>query len=69
MEDSKKYCGILPYFVSVSYLCWRKPVGLTISPVIWHLYNNAISDCVQSQKCCGAIMDDFVIVYTRQEIS
>ena len=35
-ENSKKYCSILPYFGSASYLYWRMPMGLNISPAIWH---------------------------------
>ena len=34
-ESSKKYCGILPYFGSASYLYQRMPMGLNISPVVW----------------------------------
>ena len=34
-ENSKKYCGILPYFGSASYLYQRMPMGLNISPAIW----------------------------------
>ena len=30
--SSKKYCGILPYFGSASYLYQRMPMGLNISP-------------------------------------
>ena len=41
-ENSKKYCGILPYFGSVSYLYQRMPMGLNISPAIWQSYINAI---------------------------
>ena len=33
-ENSKKYCGILPYLGSSSYLYQRMPVGLNISPFI-----------------------------------
>ena len=32
-ESSKKYCGILPYFGSTSYLYQRMPMGLNISPM------------------------------------
>ena len=32
-EKSKKYCGILPYFGSASYLYQRMLMGLNISPV------------------------------------
>ena len=31
-ENSKRYCGILLYFVSTSYLNQRMPMGLNISP-------------------------------------
>ena len=31
-ENSKKYCGILPYFGSASYLYQRMPMGLNIFP-------------------------------------
>ena len=34
-ENSKKYCGILPYFGSTSYLYQRMPIGLNISSLIW----------------------------------
>ena len=41
-EHSKKYCGILPYFSSASYLYQRMHMGLNISPSIWQSYINAI---------------------------
>ena len=34
-EKSKKYCGILPYLGSASYLYQRMPMGLNISQVVW----------------------------------
>ena len=49
-ENSKKYCGILPYFRSASYLYQRMLMGLNISPTIWQSYINAILDCLQSRK-------------------
>ena len=33
LEESKKYCGILPYFRSASYIHQRMPMGLNISPL------------------------------------
>ena len=35
LKNSKRYCGILPYFGSASYLYQRMPMGLNISPSIW----------------------------------
>ena len=60
-EDSKKYCGILLYFGSSSYLYQRMPVGLNISPSIWQSYINTVLNCLQSKKCCEAIMDDLIL--------
>ena len=36
-ENLKRYCGILPYFGSASYLYQRMPMGLNILPSIWNL--------------------------------
>ena len=58
---SKKFCGILPYFGSPSYLYQRMPMGLNISPPIWQSYINAILNCLQSRKYCEAIMDDLLL--------
>ena len=60
-ENSKKYCGILPYFASTSYLYQRMPMGLNISPTIWQSYINMILDCLQNRKYCEAIMDDLLL--------
>ena len=60
-EHSKKYCGILPYFGSASYLYQGMPMGLNISPSIWQSYINAILDCLQSKRYCEAIMDDLLL--------
>ena len=46
-EDSKRYCSILPYFGSASYIYQRMPVGLNISPSIWQSYINTILECLQ----------------------
>ena len=51
-ENSKRYCRILPYFGSSSYLYQNMPMGS---------YINAILDCLQSRKYCEAIMDDLLL--------
>ena len=66
-ENSRKYCGILPYFGSSSYLYQRMPMGLNISPSIWQSYINAILDCLQSKKYCEAIMDDLILFTPSKE--
>ena len=60
-ENSKKYCGILPYFGSVSYLYQRMPMGLNVSPPIWQTYIYTILNCSESKKYCEAIMDDLLL--------
>ena len=60
-ENSKKFCGILPYFGRPSYLYQRMPMGLNISPPIWQSYINAILSCLQSRKYCEEIMDDLLL--------
>ena len=60
-EHSKKYCGILPYFGSTSYLYQRMSMGLNISPSIWQSYINAILGCLQNKRYCEAIMDDLLL--------
>ena len=61
-ENSRKYCGILPYFGSASCLYQRMPMGLNIFPSIWQSYINSILDCLQNKKYCEAIMDDRLLV-------
>ena len=46
-ENSRKYCGILLYFGSSSYLYQRMPMGLNISPSIWQSYINAILNILE----------------------
>ena len=60
-ERSKKYCGILPYFGSTSYLYQRMPMGLNVSSPIWQMYINTILKCLVSRKHCEAIMDDLLL--------
>ena len=60
-EEVKKYCGILPYFKSASYIYQRMPMGLNISPSIWQSYINTILDCLETRKHCEAIMDDLLL--------
>ena len=66
-ESSKKYCGILPYFGSASYLYQRMLMGLNISPVVWQSYINAILNCLTSRKYCEAKMDDLLLFTPSKE--
>ena len=53
-EKSQKYCGILPYFGSASYLYQRMPMGFNVSPPIWQTYINTILNSLQNRKYCEA---------------
>ena len=66
-ENSRKYCGILPYFGSSFYLYQRMPMGLNISSSIWQSYINAILDCLQRRKFCEAIMDNLILFTPSKE--
>ena len=62
IEKSKKYCGILLYFGSASYLYQRMPMELNISPAVWQSYINAILSCLSSRKHYEALMDDLLLL-------
>ena len=66
-ENSKRYCGILPYFGSSACLYQRMPMELNISPSIWQSYTNAILDCLQSRRYLEAIMDDLLLFTPSKE--
>ena len=66
-ENSKRYCSIIPYFGTPSYLYQGMPMGLNISPSIWQSYINAILDCLQSRKYCEPIMDDLLLFTASKE--
>ena len=61
LKDLKRYCGILPYFRSASYIYQRITMGLNISPSIWQSYINTNLECLQSEKHCKAIINDFLL--------
>ena len=68
-EISKKYCEILPYFGSASYLYQRMPMGLNISPAVWQSYINVILSCLSTRKYCEAIMDYLLLFTPTKEVS
>ena len=67
-EKSQKYCGILPYFGSASYLYQRMFMGLNVSPPIWQMYINTILNSLQSRKYCEAIMDDLLLFTLSKKV-
>ena len=67
LGNSKRYCAILPYFGSTSYLYQSMPMGSNISPSIWQSYINAILDCLQIRKYCEAIMDNLLLFMPKKK--
>ena len=67
-EKSQKYCGILPYFGSASYLYQWMPMGLNVSPPIWQTYINAILNSLQSRKYCEVIMDNLLLFMSSKRV-
>ena len=57
----KRYCGILWYFGSTSYLYQRIPMGLNISSSVCQLCINEILNSLKSRKYCEVIMDDLLL--------
>ena len=57
-EKSQKYCGILPYFGSASYIYQTMPMGLNVSPSIWQTYINTILNSLQNKKYCMDKLED-----------
>ena len=55
-ENSKQYCGILPYFGSASYLYQRIPMGLSVSPPTLQTYINTILNCLESRRYYETVM-------------
>ena len=67
-KKSQRYCGILPYFGSASYLYQRMPIGLNVSPPIWQTYINTLFNSLQSRKYCKAIMDDLLLFTPSKKV-
>ena len=65
-KNSKKYCGILPYFGSAS-LYQRMQMGLNISPTAWKPYINAILSYLSNKRYCEAIMDDLLLFMPNKQ--
>ena len=61
-EESKKYCGITPYYGSSTYIYQRLGMGLSVSPAIWQNFIQTVLEEIPSyRKHYLAIMDDIMI--------
>ena len=59
-EESKEFCGIVPYFGAPCYRYERMPMGLSISPAMWIEYLNVLLNNIKNRECYIAIMDDLL---------
>ena len=64
-EESKEYCGIVPYFGAPCYRYERMPQGLSISPAMWMEYVNLLLQNVSYRQNYIAIMDDLLLFGKR----
>ena len=60
-DESKEYCGIVPYFGAPCYRFERVPMGLSISPAMWMEYLTILLEHIDSKENFIAIMDDLLM--------
>jgi len=65
-EESKEYCGIVPYFGAPCYRFERLPMGLSISPAMWMEYVSILLDNLPHKDKYLAIMDDLLLYSKRK---
>ena len=66
-DESKQFCGIIPYHGSTSYLYQRLGMGLSVSPAIWQAFINLVLDTIPDRDHHIAIMDDCLVHSHKQE--
>ena len=59
--ESRQYTGITPYYGSDTYLYYRLPMGLSVSPAIWQTYINKILGKIPNRIRYICIMDDCLV--------
>ena len=64
-EESKEYCGILPYFGSPIYRYEVLPMGIACAPQIWMDYITLIMAELEQKNKYIAIMDDLLLHSTK----
>ena len=66
-EESKEYCGIIPYFGSPILRYEVLPMGIACAPQIWMDYITMILNGLENKRNFIAIMDDLLIHSTKKE--
>ena len=66
-EESQKYCGLTPYYRSVTYVYLRMGMGMSCSPALWQQFVHIIWEQLPNKECYKIIMDDILIFSTREQ--
>ena len=68
-KTSQNYCGITPYYGSLTYHYLCMGMGMSISPQIWQQFVNLVfqHDIIKRKQNFGVIMDDTFIHSTKEE--
>ena len=67
--SSQKYCGITPYYRSLTYHYLRMGMGMSVSPQIWQQFVDLVfqDDLIKRKQKFDVIMDDTFIHLTAEE--
>ena len=67
--SSQKYCGITPYYGSLTYHYLRMGMGMSVSPQIWQQFVDVVfqDDLIKCKQNFDVIMDDTFIHLTAEE--
>jgi hypothetical protein len=68
-RESQQYCGITPYYGSLSYQYQRLPMGLSVSPAIFQEFITTVMAMIPKEykKHYLAIIDD-VMIYSSKKL-
>ena len=67
--SSQKYCGITPYYGSLTYHYLQMGMGMSVSPQIWQQFVDLVfqDDLIKHKQNFDIIMDDTFIHSTAEE--
>ena len=66
-EESQKYCGLTPYYGSLTYVYLRMGMGMSCSPALWQQFVHMIWEKLPNKERYKIIMDDILIFSTKEQ--
>ena len=66
-EESQKYCGLMPYYRSPTYVYLRMGMGMSCSPALWQQFVHIIWEQLPNKERYKIIMDDILIFSTKEQ--